>query len=90
MKTLAKLASSCRIYDTCVFWYTSSAFHKEYMVHVYFGKFMSNVPKVHVSAVKTQLKHMKKLAKLWISCRIYGTSVFWYTCKIYETYMILQ
>jgi hypothetical protein len=46
------------------------AFHVEYMVHVYFGKFMWNVPKVHVSALKTQWKHMKTLAKLCISCRI--------------------
>jgi hypothetical protein len=36
------------------------------------------VPKIHVSAAKTQWKHMKTLAKLCISCRINGTCVFWY------------
>jgi hypothetical protein len=50
---------------------------------VYFGKFMWKVPKVHVSARNTQRELMKTLAKLCLSCRIYGTCVFWYTCEMY-------
>jgi hypothetical protein len=42
---------------------------------------MWNVPKVHVSVVKTQWKHMKTLAKLCIPCIIYGTCVFLYPYK---------
>jgi hypothetical protein len=37
-----------------------------------------NVPNMHVSAVKTQWKHMKTQAKLCIPFRIHGTCVFWY------------
>jgi hypothetical protein len=51
---------------------------------------MWNVLKVHVSAVKTQSKYMKTLSKLCITCRIYGTCVFWYTCEIYKKYMFLE
>jgi hypothetical protein len=52
--------------------------------------YMWNVPKVNVSAVKAQWKHMKTLAKLCISCRIYGTCVFWYTCVMYKKLMFQQ
>jgi hypothetical protein len=52
--------------------------------------YMWNVPKVHVSAMKTQWKHMKTLAKLCISCIIYCTCVFWYKCEMYQKYMFLQ
>jgi hypothetical protein len=48
-----------------------------------------NVPKVNVSAVKTHWKQIKTLAKLCISCIIYGTFVFWYTCEMYHKYMFL-
>jgi AMMECR1 domain-containing protein len=51
---------------------------------------MWNVQKVYVSAVKTQWKHMKTLANLCISCRIYGTCVFWYTREMYKKFMFLQ
>jgi hypothetical protein len=37
--------------------------------------YMLNGAKVHVSAVKTQCKHMKTLAKQCISCRTYDASV---------------
>jgi hypothetical protein len=52
--------------------------------------YMLNVPKVHFSAVKTKWKPMKTLAKLCISCIIYGICVFWYTCEMYQNYMFLQ
>jgi hypothetical protein len=45
---------------------------------------MENVPKVHVSAVKTHWKHIKILAKLCISCRIQGSCVFEYIYVIFN------
>jgi hypothetical protein len=59
------------------------------MVHVCFG-IHEKCSKTTRSAVITQWKNMKKLGKLCISCRIYGTCVFWYTCEMYQKYMFLQ
>jgi hypothetical protein len=52
--------------------------------------YMWNVSKVYVSADEFRWKHMKILAKLCISCTIYGTCVFWYTCEMYQNNMFLQ
>ena len=105
MKTLAKQCIPCIKYGTCVFAYkcfcsektvkthenTSKTVHFIYKVWnmCIFG-YMYHVPKVHVSAVKTQWKHMKTLAKQCISCKKYGTCVFLYTCTMYQKYMFLQ
>jgi hypothetical protein len=72
------------------------AFHVLYMVHVYFGIHVISTKSTcfcSENTVKTHentWKHMKTLAKLCISCIIYGTCVFWYTCEMYQIYMFLQ
>jgi hypothetical protein len=52
--------------------------------------FMWNVPKVHVSAVKPQWKHMKTIAKQCISYIKYETCAFLCTCEICQQYMFLK
>ena len=70
---------------------TSKTVHFMYKVwYMYIFVYMWNVPKVHVSAVKTQWKRMKTLAKQCFSCIKYGTCVFLYTWEMYQKYMFLQ
>jgi hypothetical protein len=58
--------------------------------YVFFLVFSWNVTKLHVSAVKTQWKHMKTLEKQCISCVKYDTCVFLYKCEMYQNYMFPQ